>query len=162
MTQREPVDPDVDLHVPGQRAEWSRHRLVLPLIAAGGVLGALARHGLELLWPAAPGDWPWPTFVANVSGSLLIGALMVYVAEAGRSHPLLRPFLGAGVLGGFTTFSAYAAQAHAQLRLGEGLLALGYLLGTLAAAMLAVAAGVVGARATVHAVGSRPSARAPR
>jgi len=98
------VDPDVDLHVPGSRREWSSHPMLLPVIALGGMLGASARHALELWWPASPGDWPWATLAANVSGCVLIGMLMVQVVEIGRTHPLLRPFLGVGLLGGYTTF----------------------------------------------------------
>src|SRR5438128_10467431 len=54
---------------PEQRGrEWTAHRWVLPTIAVGGMLGACARHGLELAWPAEPSQFPWPTFVTNVAG----------------------------------------------------------------------------------------------
>ena len=122
------------------------HRWVLPVIALGGVIGASARHALELWWPPPAGGFAWATFVTNVSGCLLIGVLMVYVLEAGGAHPLLRPFVGVGLLGGYTTFSTYAVQSGTMLREGHPTLALTYLLGTLLAAMLAVAAGVVVAR----------------
>ncbi len=142
----DPVDPDADLHAPSQRREWSRHRWVLPVIALGGMLGASARHGLELLWPPPVEGFPWATFATNVSGCLLIGLLMVYVVEVGGAHPLLRPFLGVGVLGGYTTFSTYAVQTGMLLRSEHGVLGLAYLLGTLVAAMMGVVLGVVLAR----------------
>ena len=143
----EAVDPDVDLHVPAQRREWSAHRWVLPTIALGGMIGASARHALELAWPP-PGDgFAWATFAVNVSGCLLIGVLMVFVVEVGGAHPLARPFLGVGVLGGYTTFSTYAVQTAVLLRDELPLLAAIYLLGTLVAAMIAVVAGVASARA---------------
>jgi CrcB protein len=141
------VDPDVDLHVPGERHEWSSHRWVLPVIALGGILGACARHGLELLWNASSGQWPWATLVTNASGCVLIGMLMVQVIEVGRAHPLLRPFLGVGLLGGYTTFSTYAVQTRALWTHSQRDLSLLYLVLTPALALVSVVAGVVIARA---------------
>ncbi|CAM5350095.1 Putative fluoride ion transporter CrcB [Streptomyces microflavus] len=87
---------------------------VLGAVAAGGALGALARYGALVLWPTADGGFPWTVFAVNVSGCALIGVLMVLTVERGRvTHPLVRPFLGVGVLGGFTTFSTYAADVRA-------------------------------------------------
>ncbi len=126
---------------------WSAHRWVLPVIALGGLVGASARYALELAWPPRPDAFPGATFATNLSGCLLIGVLMVFVVEAGGAHPLARPFLGVGVLGGFTTFSTYAVQTSNLLREHLPALAAAYSIGTLAGAMLAVAAGVAGARA---------------
>lgn len=107
-----PVDPDVDLRVPEQRRELAAHpAAVLGAIAAGGVAGAEARYGLSLLDRAAAG-LPWTTLAINVIGCLLIGVLMTLLGRAGRPHPLVRPLLGVGVLGGFTTFSGYAVDAQ--------------------------------------------------
>ena len=145
--EAEAVDGDVDLHVPAQRSEWRAHSRVLPVIALGGMLGASARHALELAWPVAADAFPWATFVTNACGCLLIGILMVYVVEVGGAHPLVRPFLGVGVLGGFTTFSTYAVQTYTLLDEQQSVLSLVYLFGTLLAALVAVAAGVFLARA---------------
>lgn len=137
----EPVDPDVDLRVPGQRAETAGHRLwrVLAVISAGGAAGATARYGAGRLWPTPDGAFPWTTFVVNVVGCGLIGVLMVLVAEGGRSaRPLLRPFLGVGVLGGFTTFSTYTLDFLRLVRHGEAPAALGYAAVTLVGAPAAV------------------------
>jgi CrcB protein len=139
----EPIDPDVDLHVPAQRRELAwHHGLVLAVIALGGGLGALARYGLAQLWPTHPGHFPWATFVTNVLGCLLIGVLMVLVTEVWAAHPLVRPFLGVGVLGGFTTFSTYAVETRGLLAPGTIGLAFVYVAGTLVAALLATLAGV--------------------
>ncbi|MFE2479357.1 CrcB family protein [Streptomyces sp. NPDC059389] len=138
----EAIDPDVDLHVPGQRAE--RRGPVLAAIAVGGALGASARYGASLLWPAAgPGAFPWTTFWTNVIGCALIGVLMVLISEGGRTppHPLVRPFAGVGVLGGFTTFSTYAVDFSRLLDAGEAGRALAYAGLTVAAALGAVWAG---------------------
>jgi len=148
---REPhgVDPDVDLHDPGQVREWQRHRFVLPAIALGGMLGASARHGADLLWPAKPGAVPWTTLGVNVLGCLLIGVLMVLVVEVGGAHPLWRPFAGVGVLGGFTTFSTYAVETTVLLDDGHPGLAFGYVAGTVVLALAAVTVGLVTTRAAV-------------
>jgi len=116
-------------------------------IALGGTLGAIARYGVSTKWPHAPGAFPWSTFAINVTGCLLIGVLMVVLTEvAGHPHRLARPFLGIGVLGGFTTFSTYTADAQRLIADGHTLSALVYLLGTVAAALVAVQIGVVAAR----------------
>ncbi|MFF3455792.1 fluoride efflux transporter FluC [Streptomyces sp. NPDC002730] len=137
----EAIDPDVDLHVPAQCAETTGgHKwLVLAAISAGGVAGALARYAATVLWPAAEGAFPWAIFWVNVLGCALIGVLMVLVSEGGRTaHPLVRPFLGVGVLGGFTTFSTYALDFSDLLAREEADTALGYASGTLAGALGAV------------------------
>ena len=103
------IDPDVDLHVPAQRLELRLHpALLLGSIAAGGVLGSEVRYALTLAVPEPAGAVPWTTLAINVAGCLLMGLLMVAVRRHGARLPLLRPFAGVGVLGGFTTFSAYA------------------------------------------------------
>jgi fluoride exporter len=139
----EPIDPDVDLHVPAQRRElrrapWS----VLAAVSAGGTLGALARYAATVAWPHAPGGFPWATFAVNVSGCLLIGVLMVLVTEVWTTHELVRPFLGTGVLGGYTTFSTYSVDGQQLLAAGSAGTALPYLAGTLVTALVAVAAGL--------------------
>ena len=121
-----------------RRAPWA----VLGVISAGGVLGALGRYGLATAWPHRPGRFPWATFVTNVSGCLLIGVLMVLVTEVWSAHRLLRPFLGVGVLGGYTTFSTYAVDVQQLVTAGAARTALAYLGGTLVAALAAVYVGV--------------------
>ena len=139
----EPVDPDVDVHVRSQRWEIVRSRgPVLAVIALGGGLGALARYGLSRVLPIPAGGFPWATFAANVLGCLFIGVLMVLVAEVWSGRRLVRPFVGVGLLGGFTTFSTYALEFHRLLRPGSAGLAFTYLGGTLLCAMLAVLLGV--------------------
>ena len=132
------VDPDVDLHDVRQRAELRPS--VLAAIAAGGALGALARYGIQVAFPA--GRFPWATFTVNISGCLLIGALMVLIARRRPNARLLRPFAGVGFLGGYTTFSTYVLDIRNTVAAGEPGLALLYLSGTLVAALAAVWAGM--------------------
>jgi CrcB protein len=142
------TDPDVDLHVPAQRRELTWR--VLVVIAVGGGIGALGRYGVELLLPTEPGRFPWGTFVINISGCLLIGVLMVLVTDVFTGRPLLRPFVGVGVLGGYTTFSTYANEVRGLLRPGSVPVAAAYLAGTLAGALLAAIAGMALTRAVLR------------
>ncbi len=119
---------------------------VLAVVAVGGVLGAEARYGAGLLWATRPGAFPWTTLLVNAVGCLVIGAFLVLITEGRPAHRLVRPFFGTGVLGGFTTFSTYCLDAQRLLDAGRTATALGYLAGTLLAAMAAVAAGAKGAR----------------
>lgn len=145
-TSVEPVDPDVDTHDRTQRGElWRNPTLVLLTVAAGGALGAMARYGLgELL---VTSHWPWPTWVVNVSGSVLIGVVLALVAELWSGQRLLRPFLGVGVLGGYTTFSTATLEVQQLMQHGRPGVGLLYLAGTVLAAFVAVAAGALGTTA---------------
>jgi CrcB protein len=82
--------------------------LVLTAVAAGGATGAVARYLIGAGWPTARGSFPVSTLVINLLGCALIGILMVLITDVWSGQRLLRPFLGTGVLGGFTTFSTYA------------------------------------------------------
>ena len=151
QTARLPTDPDVDLRVARPRwkpfqAPWS----VLGVISAGGVAGALGRYALAGAWPHQPGQFPWATFVTNVAGCFLIGILMVLITEVWAAHRLLRPFLGVGVLGGFTTFSTYTGDVQQMVAAGAARAALLYLAGTLIAALAAVYAGLTLTRLTTR------------
>ncbi|WP_193311322.1 FluC/FEX family fluoride channel [Georgenia satyanarayanai] len=135
--------------------------LDVPLvIAAGGALGAVARYGIALWVPHVPGAFPWATIAANVSGCLVIGVLMVLLTElGGRPHRLVRPFLGVGVLGGFTTFSTYTVDIHQMLQAGAPHTALVYLFATLAAALVAVEVGMATTRLAVRSAARKGSDR---
>jgi CrcB protein len=107
---------------------------VLGVIALGGVLGSLARYGLAEAVPHRAGGFPWSTFAINVIGCFAIGVLLAALTPL--SHPLLRPFLGTGILGGFTTFSTFAVDTE-RLLPDHAVVALVYFFGALAAALVA-------------------------
>jgi CrcB protein len=135
----EPMDADVDLHVAADQAELRPSPIpVLAAISAGGVLGALARDGVATALPHPASGFAWSTFLINVTGCLLIGALMVFVTEVAPHRRLVRPFLGVGVLGGYTTFSTYVVDIHRAAAAGAAGTALVYLAATLISAVLAV------------------------
>lgn len=139
MSDQRPIDSDIDVHLPAQRAELARsHGRVLLVIALGGGIGGIARYGIGLLLPTTPGHFPYGTFGINVLGCALIGVLMVLVGDVYPNSQLIRPFFGTGILGGFTTFSTYTNEFRALLRPGTVPLALLYLAGTLICALLAV------------------------
>lgn len=109
----------------------------LVAVAVGGATGATARWLLSSWFPTDGSAFPWTTFAINVSGSVLL-ALLPALALV-RRHPLLPPALGTGVLGGFTTLSAYSEETRSLLASGEAVTATAYLLGTLAACLVGVA-----------------------
>jgi CrcB protein len=133
------VDSDVDPRVRTARREPGNRRWpVLAAISAGGVVGSLARYALQIAFPHPPYNFDWATFAINVSGCLLIGVLMVLVTQVWTGRPLLRPFLGIGVLGGFTTFSTYVVDIQQAIHVGAAATGLVYLSATLVAALIAV------------------------
>jgi fluoride exporter len=137
-----PIDPDVDRHVPAEVAELRPSPVpVLAAISAGGALGALARAGVAAAWPHSAAGFAWSTWVVNVTGCLLIGALMVVVTEVVPHRRLVRPFLGVGVLGGYTTFSTHVVDVQRAAAAGAPGTALADLAATCLAAVLAVWAG---------------------
>ena len=148
VRRRGSVDPKMALRDAGQRREGRRRSAqVLVVIAFGGVAGAAARYGVSLSAPTAVGGLPWSTLIVNTWGCLAIGVLMVLIVEARPAHRLVRPFLGVGVLGGYTTFSTYAVDVQILITAGRPGVALGYLAGTAVAALVAVQVGVVLTRA---------------
>ncbi|RJO75363.1 fluoride efflux transporter CrcB [Nocardia panacis] len=119
---------------------------VLLVISLGGGLGALLRYAIGVWWPAQPRSIPWSTLVINVLGCFAIGILMVLITEVWVAHRFLRPFLGVGVLGGFTTFSTYALEVRRLFESGAALEALGYLGGSVVTGLAAVVLGMSMAR----------------
>jgi CrcB protein len=130
----EPVDPDIEasanaLVLPASPAANLR---TLAVIAAGGVVGAVCRYEAGLWWPTGAGSFPWTTFAINLIGSVLLSILIVLVTEVWTGRPLLRPLLGTGVIGGFTTFSTFSVDAERLLSHGAASLAVAYVITTLA------------------------------
>lgn len=114
-------------------------------VGLGGFLGSIARFGASMaLGPISPGRFPWATFAVNCLGCLLIGLLSGAFSRSGVPESV-RLFVITGLLGGFTTFSAFGLESVALLRRGETGLAVLYILGS---AALGVAAVWLGLRLT--------------
>ena len=98
------------------------------MVALGGGLGACARYALSgLLLPYTVQEkFPWPTFSVNVLGCLLAGALFAIAEKHHIFSPNLRLFLFTGILGGFTTFSAFGLETFHLLRRGDYIIAGSY------------------------------------
>lgn len=115
---------------------------VLAWIALGGILGSLARFVVSILWNPDPvGGFPVGTLIINIAGCLAIGTIVPVLAGHPREEQL-RPFIVTGVLGGFTTFSAFAVEAGVMLDSGALGLASAYIALTLLLGLLAVPFGV--------------------
>lgn len=115
--------------------------------AVGGALGALGRWGVSEALPHDPGGWPWATLLVNLSGCLALGLLIGLVLARSPGSPWLRPFLGTGVLGGFTTFSAFAVETVQLTDAGRPLVAAAYVLVSVAGGVAASALGLLAGRA---------------
>lgn len=113
------------------------------LVMAGGAVGAGARYlvGRAALVLAGPG-FPFGTLAVNLIGGLAMGLLAGWLARGSVGEPA-RLLLGVGVLGGFTTFSAFSLEVATMLQRGETGTALGYVLASVVGAVLAVFAGLL-------------------
>jgi CrcB protein len=112
------------------------------VIAAGGAVGGGARWLVNQAVPTSPSGFPWSTFAENVTGCFLLAVVMVFLLDVWPPHRYARPFIGIGVLGGYTTFSTYTSDTRVLLDSGQALLALAYLFGSVAVGLLSVVAGL--------------------
>jgi CrcB protein len=114
------------------------------------ILAAEARYGLGVALPHTGRQFPWSTLLINASGCLAIGALMVILLEVLTPHRLARPFLGVGILGGYTTFSTFALDAERLVVDHRPLTALAYLVTTVLVCAAAVWAATAATRAALR------------
>ncbi|MYS79538.1 fluoride efflux transporter FluC [Embleya scabrispora] len=115
---------------------------VLTAVSIGGAIGALGRWALAEALPHSGTAFPWATLLTNVTGCLLMGILMGLMPPG----PLTRPFLGTGVLGGFTTFSTFAVETRTLAAGHAWASACLYAAGSVALGLAAVQVGLAGAR----------------
>ncbi|HEY0517918.1 MAG TPA: CrcB family protein [Ilumatobacteraceae bacterium] len=152
-----PIDPDLSPADPGVPAidrrtvrAPRRHRRIEPdvlaVIAVGGMLGAAARFRLAEAIPTPHDRFPWATFCTNVSGSFVLGLLLVLLLERFRPTRYLRPFVATGILGAFTTMSTFTVETALLLKDGHAMTAMAYALGSFAAGIALAYAGIVVAR----------------
>lgn len=114
-------------------------------VALGGALGASARYmtnvaAMRLIGPG----FPWGTVAVNVAGSFLMGVIVVTLGH--HSANRFAPFLMTGILGGFTTFSAFSLDALTLWERGQTGIAAAYVLGSVLFSLAAIVAGMVVAR----------------
>jgi CrcB protein len=112
-------------------------------IAAGGAIGSSMRHMLNVLIGRAMGDaFPWHTFIINVSGSFAMGLLVTLMALRWNVSNEMRAFLTTGLLGGFTTFSAFSLDFAVLVERKAYMFAGAYAVGSVILSLLAVFAGM--------------------
>lgn len=120
---------------------------ILLAVALGGGLGTSARYGLVVMTaPVTPPSFPWVTLLINLVGSFGLGLILTLVIEIWPPTRYVRPFVGIGLLGGFTTFSTLAVESSRLIDAGQASLSMAYLVASLVAGMLSCALGAALAR----------------
>jgi fluoride exporter len=145
-----PVEPDADALRP-RPLHWRPTALLL--VFCGGVLGTTLRFAGETLRPHEGAGWPWATFMINLAGAFILGALLEGLARAGGDtgwRQRVRLFAGTGFCGAFTTYSTLALEVSL---LGKGggqiAVAVGYGVGSVVTGVVVAWLGIVSA-AEVH------------
>lgn len=142
-----------------QRAPRVRHNVhinraqlvILIALGCGGVVGAVARYAVSLAIPISSGHFPWNTFVINVSGSALLGFLLILLIEKFPRGRLVRPFIGTGVIGAYTTFSTFEVDALLLFRGHDLLTGVLYMVASVLAGLVALWLGIYAARKVIRA-----------
>jgi fluoride exporter len=136
-----PVDPDIEVAALTRRAPRPDPR-VLVAISFGGMIGATLRYKLATLIHVPAGGFPWATFWTNVSGSFVLGFLLVMLIERFPPTRYARAFAGTGVLGAYTTFSTFSVETDVLVKDGHTGVAVAYVVASLVVGLAAVWAGV--------------------
>ena len=121
----------------------------LLIVAAGGALGAVARYGVGAfafrLFPAS--TWPWGTLAVNTVGGLLMGLVTGWLAfRGGLNSESIRLFAAVGVLGGFTTFSAFSLETALMIERRQFAMAWSYIALSVVLSIVALFVGLMVAR----------------
>ncbi len=113
------------------------------LVFLGGGLGATLRHTINVYCARCLGTgFPYGTFFINISGSLVMGLIAGYLAHKGEASQPWRLFLMTGILGGYTTFSAFSLDSMVLYERGEVALAAFYVIGSVVIAIVGLIAGL--------------------
>jgi fluoride exporter len=113
------------------------------LVFVGGGIGASLRHAVNMISARGLGTaFPWGTFIINISGSLVMGLIAGYLAFKGGASQPWRLFVMTGILGGYTTFSAFSLDAALLYERGEIASALFYVLGSVVLSIAGLFAGL--------------------
>ena len=151
-----PLDPDIELDVPfppSSRAQPARptrrvEPRLLVAISLGAMAGATARYQLAVWIRVPPGGFPWATFWTNISGSFVLGLLLVlligrFVTERFPTARDVRAAAGTGFLGAYTTFSTFSVETDVLLKDGHATVAASYVVASLVVGITAAWAGIL-------------------
>jgi CrcB protein len=138
-----PVDTDVEVNAVHRRIDPR----IIGVIAIGGFVGGLARYEIVRAWTATANEFPWSTFVVNTIGAFVLALLVVVTTDVLVGSRYLRPLLGTGFCGAFTTFSAVAVSVDELTAHGHTATAASYAIASVVAGSAAATAGVVLGRA---------------
>jgi CrcB protein len=154
--------PDADGHRTPTAAREVLHDRValLVVIGLGGAIGTAIRYGMALAIPPESGGYPVATFLVNVVGAVLLGAIAELPTGWLPAHDLTRPALGAGLCGGLTTFSTMSLEIY-QLWPGHPEIAAGYAAASVAAAPACAWAGAALVQAARTGRGTERPSRVP-
>jgi CrcB protein len=156
---RLPIDPDVDAAEDAcqhrgaspfeqrRRSRWPKLRAdVIGAVFVGGCVGGALRYAATSGSAAPTGGFPWATFAVNVAGAFILALVIIIAADIVPSR-YLRPLLGTGFCGAFTTFSSVVLATDQLFTHGHRRTAVVYLLATIAAGLCASSFGLVVGRA---------------
>jgi CrcB protein len=138
--------------------KWSEHWSRVPrsqviiavAIGVGGSVGAVARYMVAQALPSPSGTFPWGTLVINLTGSVVLGFLLVVVMEKFPRGRLARPVLATGIIGAYTTFSTFEVETLLLLRGHHVTIALAYQVASVVAGITLAALGASFARLTIR------------
>lgn len=133
-----PVDPDIDAQPP--------HLVMALVVFVGGCAGGLSRYAIGRRWPSASGAFPWDTFWVNLSGAFALAVVVTLVTEAARPRWFVRPLLGTGFIGAYTTFSALVTSTDVLAAHGHLAVAVTYSIGSIVVGSASVLLGFLLAR----------------
>lgn len=158
MTTREtgsyPLDPDIetdDARARSRRRSGWPHleASVVVAVFVGGVLGGLARYGIGFAAATPASGFPWDVLVINLAGGFALALLLVVLLELATPSRYLRPALGTGFLGAFTTFSSLAVATDRLWAHSHPSLAVAYLLSSVFGGLICALLGLIAGRAAI-------------
>jgi CrcB protein len=129
---------------PAAHSRWPRiHWGSVLAVGAGGFAGGLARYAVGLAWPSRGDVFPWPTLAINTSGAFVLALLLILVLDVLPPTTYLRPALGTGFCGAYTTFSSVAVASDQLAAHGRPQLAAGYVGASVVAGLAAAWFGII-------------------
>jgi fluoride exporter len=110
----------------------------LAAVFVGGAIGTLARAALSTVLVRDPASWPWPTFIVNIVGAILVGYFTTRLLERLPVSSYRRPLLGTGLCGGLTTFSTMQVETLTMIEHGHWATAAAYTTSSIILGLVAV------------------------